>query len=267
MVEDTLAVPSRVRASLGDKGCAKPRSTALGSAALPPTATRGAHPAHPGAAAGNERRDPAVRPGPRLPWMPVWCVMAPLRSAPPRPGQETAPPPAPTLPEPAPGGAAARTAPGRSRTSSRARSVRGEPAGFHVRRVVAAAASGRPHGTARRCSGIGTALPPARPAAVPPAQVPPRRRGESEGRQDRAGHRAGAAATLGFGLCRVSAAVGGYGAGGCVGLRGTKRVLGGCGRGEEPPERWAGLNAVIPCPGAFVALCEAAVGSKPSVLR
>lgn len=185
--EGSLAVPSRVRAaSRGDKGCAEPRSSAHGSAALPPTpsagTTRGARTAQPGAAAGNERRDPAARLGPRLPWMPVWCVMAPLRSASPRPGQETAPPPASTLPEPAPGGAAARTAPGRSRTPSRARPVRGEPAGFHVRRVVATAAAGRPRGTARRRPGIGTAFPAARPAAVPPAQVPPRRRGEPEGR-------------------------------------------------------------------------------------
>lgn len=154
----------------------------------PPDPLRRHHPRRPHRAAGSRSGERAARPGgaarlgPRLPWMPVWCVMAPLRSASPRPGQETAPPPASTLPEPAPGGAAARTAPGRSRTPSRARPVRGEPAGFHVRRVVAAAAAGRPRGTARRRPGIGTAFPAARPAAVPPAQVPPRRRGEPEGR-------------------------------------------------------------------------------------
>jgi len=50
------------------------------------------------------------------------------------------------------------------------------------------------------------------------------------------------------------------------GVTGHEAGRGGRGRGEEPPGRWAGLDVAIPCPGAFVALCEAAVGSKASVL-
>lgn len=54
---------------------------------------------------------------------------------------------------------------------------------------------------------------------------------------------------------------------GLRGVTGHEAGVGGLRAWRGAPERWAGLDAVIPCPGAFVALCEAAVGSEPSVLR
>lgn len=126
--EGSLAVPSRVRAaSRGDKGCAEPRSSALGSAALPPTpsagTTRGARTAQPGAAAGNERRDPAARLGSAHAYRGCrsgasWLLSAPLRRV---PGRKRLRRPhrrfrsrhrAGRPPAPPPGGAGPRAAPG-----------------------------------------------------------------------------------------------------------------------------------------------------------
>lgn len=126
--EGSLAVPSRVRAaSRGDKGCAEPRSSAHGSAALPPTpsagTTRGARTAQPGAAAGNERRDPAARLGSAHAYRGCrsgasWLLSAPLRRV---PGRKRLRRPhrrfrsrhrAGRPPAPPPGGAGPRAAPG-----------------------------------------------------------------------------------------------------------------------------------------------------------
>lgn len=140
-----------------------------------------------------------------------WLRSAPLASAPPRPGQETAGQAAPPVPER--GAAPLRTAPGRDRGRGRE-----EPhLPRHVGRVAAALAPGRPRRAARWSPGSGSGPAAPRPT-LPPAQVPARRRrGGPAGRAGRAGSRAGAAAALGRGIRRVSGAGGGAAPGEALG--------------------------------------------------